>query len=230
VGDLPVLGRLFSNQQDSGQRTELVLAITPRILRNVRRPDANETELWVGTETVPKLRPVGGLRALAETGDDAPIAAAKPSTAVSLATDPAAPAAAGPQLKWAGPADAKVGDTVELKVALQSATPLRGMPMEITFSKDKLQLLDAAEGDYFRQDGAPTSFSKSGDAKEGRLNAGVLRNQARGAAGQGTVLTLRFKALAAGTGEVRIHQAQPIALGAGIAPPALPLPWTVQIR
>ena len=56
VGDLPVLGRLFSSQQDSAQRTELVLAITPRILRNIRRPDANETELWVGTDALPRLR------------------------------------------------------------------------------------------------------------------------------------------------------------------------------
>ena len=54
--DLPVLGRLFSSQQDQAQRTELILAITPRILRNVRRPDANESELWIGTEAAPRLK------------------------------------------------------------------------------------------------------------------------------------------------------------------------------
>jgi general secretion pathway protein D len=56
AGDLPVLGRLFSNQQDRFGRSELVLAITPRVLRNIRRPDANETELWVGTDALPRLR------------------------------------------------------------------------------------------------------------------------------------------------------------------------------
>jgi general secretion pathway protein D len=237
VGDLPVLGRLFSSQQDNSQRTELVLAITPRILRNIRRPDANETELWVGTEAVPKLRPVGGLRALTEPVADAKaaadgkVAAAAPAAAPMPATAPeAAPPATGPQLKWSGPADAKVGDTVELKLVLSSTQPLRGMPLEIAFSKEKLQLLDVMEGDYFRQDGSPTSFSKSGDGKDGKVNAGVLRNQATGAVGQGSVVTLRFKTLAAGTGEVRVVTAQPIALGAGIAAPALPTPWTVQIR
>jgi general secretion pathway protein D len=241
VGDLPVLGRLFSNQQDNSQRTELVLALTPRILRNVRRPDANETELWVGTEAAPKLRPVGGLRALTEPNDAAPAAQkpipdnSAPAAAGAAAPAPgASPDAAQPpqgaQLKWLGPTDAKPGDTVELKLAINSPTPLRGLPMELAFSKDKLQLLDASEAEFFKQDSAPTSFSKSGDGKDGKLNAGVLRNQATGVSGQGNVLTLRFKALAAGTGEVRVVTAQPIALGAGAPPPVLPQPWTLQIH
>ena len=56
LGDLPVLGRLFSNQLDTHHRTELVLAITPRILRNINRADDAANALWVGTETVPRLR------------------------------------------------------------------------------------------------------------------------------------------------------------------------------
>ena len=38
LGDLPLVGRLFSSQLNNGSRTELVLAITPRLVRNVRRP------------------------------------------------------------------------------------------------------------------------------------------------------------------------------------------------
>jgi general secretion pathway protein D len=56
LGDLPVLGRLFSSQKDDLQRTELILAITPRILRNSPRPDVAQTELWVGTEQATRLR------------------------------------------------------------------------------------------------------------------------------------------------------------------------------
>ncbi|MED5621553.1 secretin N-terminal domain-containing protein [Ideonella sp. BN130291] len=235
VGDLPVLGRLFSSQQDNSQRTELVLAITPRILRNIRRPDANESELWVGTEAVPKLRPVGGLRAVAETGAAAPAAGtapAVPATAAQLSAEPPkqeAPAAAV-RLAWSGPADAKVGQDVELQLLLNSTAALRGLPVELGFSVDKLQLLDVTEGDYFKRDGSPTSFSKSGEGQGGKVNAGVLRNQATGASGDGTVLRLRFKTLAPGTGEVRLQGVQPIALGAPGPAPQLPAPWTLQIR
>ena len=47
LGDLPLAGRLFSSQKDDVQRTELVLAITPRVLRSAPRPDLSQAELWV---------------------------------------------------------------------------------------------------------------------------------------------------------------------------------------
>jgi general secretion pathway protein D len=237
LGDLPVLGRLFSDQQDSSNHTELVLAITPHIMRNIRRPDATETELWVGTEDAPKLMPVGGLRALASSATDAPPqtgttpASASPATTTAATSNPAAlESDAAPQLHWSGATDLPVGGTLELNLEIDTTTALRGMPIEVSFSPDKLQLLDAAEGGFFKHDGAPTSFSKSGDTKGGKLNLGILRNQATAAGGKGTLLTLHFKALAKGTGEVRVTRAQGIGLGA--PPPAvqLPQPLTVQIH
>jgi general secretion pathway protein D len=239
VGDLPVLGRLFSSQVDNSQRTELVLAITPRVLRNVRRPDANETELWVGTEAQPRLRPVGGLRALAAPVADNVSAPARgaPGPALmapepSLVAPVPTPAAIEPVIafKWSGPAKARVGDTLELKLELTAKMPLRGTPMEIAFPKDKLQLIDVAEGEFFRRDGAATSFSKGGDGKEGRVGVGVLRNQGNGLSGVGSVLTLKFKAISAGPAEVKLMSAQGIGLEGPLPPPALGLPFAVQIR
>jgi len=49
-GDVPMLGRLFSTHKDDKQKTEIVLSITPHIVRNLVRPDANTTEFWFGTE------------------------------------------------------------------------------------------------------------------------------------------------------------------------------------
>ncbi|MCB4812084.1 type II secretion system protein GspD [Methylovorus menthalis] len=51
LGDIPILGRLFSNQEDRKNKTEIVLAITPRILGNISRPDAEISEYWSGTES-----------------------------------------------------------------------------------------------------------------------------------------------------------------------------------
>ncbi|HET9645396.1 MAG TPA: hypothetical protein VFP68_19035, partial [Burkholderiaceae bacterium] len=85
-------------------------------------------------------------------------------------------------------------------------------------------------GDFFKRDGVKTSFSTGGDGAEGKFSAGTLRNQATGASGQGTLLTMRFRALAAGAGQVRISGAQPIALDAPAVQPSLPAPWTLQVR
>jgi general secretion pathway protein D len=51
LGEVPVVGRLFGNQADDASKTEIVLSITPRIIRNVRRPDAALLEFDSGTES-----------------------------------------------------------------------------------------------------------------------------------------------------------------------------------
>ncbi len=52
LGDLPLIGRLFANQEDRKSKTEIVLAITPRVIGNITRPQAEITEYWSGTETL----------------------------------------------------------------------------------------------------------------------------------------------------------------------------------
>jgi len=47
LGDLPILGRLFSSKRESGAKTEIVLLITPRVLRAPLRPTPAQ-QLWDG--------------------------------------------------------------------------------------------------------------------------------------------------------------------------------------
>lgn len=59
LGDLPLIGRLFSSTKDSGSKTEIVLLITPRILRNLVKPEAVQPYVPSGTEVsvgAPPLR------------------------------------------------------------------------------------------------------------------------------------------------------------------------------
>ncbi len=73
LGEVPIVGRLFGNQADDSSKTEIILSITPRILRNVVRPAATTMEFDSGTETslgsraassgstgTPPLTPAGG--------------------------------------------------------------------------------------------------------------------------------------------------------------------------
>ncbi|MEX3953727.1 secretin N-terminal domain-containing protein [Paraburkholderia sp. EG287B] len=50
LGQLPVLGRLFSNHQGDHVKTEIVLQITPHIVRPQLAADADTQELWSGTD------------------------------------------------------------------------------------------------------------------------------------------------------------------------------------
>jgi len=44
LGDLPMIGRLFGSQKDERNKTEIVLLITPYIVRNIDRPEASALE------------------------------------------------------------------------------------------------------------------------------------------------------------------------------------------
>jgi len=50
LGDLPVIGRLFSSQTDTRNKTEVVLLITPRVLRNVIPPESATLAQYSGTD------------------------------------------------------------------------------------------------------------------------------------------------------------------------------------
>ena len=50
LADLPVLGRLFTNNNDSRTKTEIVLLITPYVVHNLDRPPPSALEIASGTE------------------------------------------------------------------------------------------------------------------------------------------------------------------------------------
>jgi len=64
LGDIPLLGRLFSNQEDKKSKTEIVLAITPRIIGNLNLPQAEIVEYWSGTESLISDKPQVSLPAV----------------------------------------------------------------------------------------------------------------------------------------------------------------------
>jgi general secretion pathway protein D len=51
IGNLPILGRLFGATTDDDKDTEIVLSITPHLVRNIQRPDASLAYFTSGTES-----------------------------------------------------------------------------------------------------------------------------------------------------------------------------------
>lgn len=58
LSQLPLIGRLFSAPLDSRTKNEIVLSITPRLLRGAARPDAHRLEFWSGTANVLHTEPL----------------------------------------------------------------------------------------------------------------------------------------------------------------------------
>ncbi|GAB4295077.1 MAG: tetratricopeptide repeat protein [Desulfuromonadia bacterium] len=88
LGDIPVLGTLFSNNHKEGEKTELLLAITPRIVRGQSLPVAENSAFWTGLEDDPSVtRAYNSFR-------DETVAPAPPSSG-STPAPPALPTGAG---------------------------------------------------------------------------------------------------------------------------------------
>ncbi|MDC8785703.1 secretin N-terminal domain-containing protein [Roseateles koreensis] len=106
LSTLPVVGRLFGVTQDNRTKTEIVLLITPRIVRNLALPDASTTRLAGGTDASPGafssllranakagVGPVGGGGGAGWMAPRGPEAAPSPPTPGAAGSPPALPAA-----------------------------------------------------------------------------------------------------------------------------------------
>ena len=243
LGDVPIVGRLFGNQADDGSKTEIVLSITPRILRNVRRPDASVIEFDSGTENSlgsrPSATPAGpaapapvpsSAQQATVTSSVSPAAAAAPAYAPSITTPNPALSGSAAILRWQGPAQLKVGDTFALQLLMQSDQPVVSVPMALAFDARMLQVTSVVEGDFLRQGGTQTGFTSRVDPS-GQILVTGTRTGDTGATAVGAVATINFRVAAAANPETQVQllTIAPIGLGGRSIAAPLPPPHAIRI-
>ena len=50
LGDIPILGKLFASADDGTIKTDILMSITPNIVRGMELPDKDSQTFWSGTE------------------------------------------------------------------------------------------------------------------------------------------------------------------------------------
>ncbi|GFO65180.1 tetratricopeptide repeat protein [Geomonas paludis] len=106
LGDIPVLGTLFSSTGKSNDKSELLLAITPRIVRGVTVPDTDVAAFWSGREDEPSTNKPYQSFIEPEFADTAAPAKAAPAKAAPAKKPAPAPAAVPGAAPAAAPATA----------------------------------------------------------------------------------------------------------------------------
>jgi general secretion pathway protein D len=207
LGQIPVLGRLFSSHKKDGKKTEIVLAITPRIVGSAQLPGAGAVEYWSGTEASLRsaplsMKPLGSV-ALSTTAAATP-AARSPAPQVRRDVPPApvpapvpAPAAEAVVLSWQGPAQATAGETISLTLNAQSVQAVSRMGLLVSFDPQVFKALEVTEGDFLKQGDTQTTFSKTVDQASGQIRVDLAGIGPDGASGTGSIATLTFEAVAA---------------------------------
>jgi len=256
LGDIPVLGRLFGTHHTDREKGEIVLSITPHIIRMQSHPPSDATEFWYGSEahtraspyastespagaaaapaSMPMPPPNSGVQPVnpsippgsvsAPLGEgpgtppqpttststySAPVTPPAPqglpATAVpgSIAATGAAAAAAAASagagagarsaLNLQGPADTRVGDEFQVVLQLSSQQGITRLRSQLRFDAAALQLISATVGDVVpAAAGGPTVDTKGGGAQ-----LDVVASPEDPVQGSGSLMILRFKALAA---------------------------------
>jgi general secretion pathway protein D len=225
LGDLPLVGRLFGTQKDDSNRNEILLSITPRVVRSIRRPEILAAEFESGTESrvgaeplslapstpadvpvVPNAAPNSATGAAPSTAPlAAPNAAVRPaiepptSSAASSSASPSQEAAESLRFSWQIPAQVKVGERFTATLRAETPAALRGLPVLIQFDPQLLELVGAQEGELFKRTGPGSRFSSHVDQTQGK--AFIATSLAAGAVGTGpstgSVAAFQFKALKA---------------------------------
>lgn len=251
LGELPVVGRLFGSTADNNQKTEIVLSITPRLVRNIQRADAALVEFRAGTDSSFRNRPDSGAitSSAPPPNMSTPVAPSAPrpamgnnpmspptglsntgaiqsSGAITNTADAAIPTA---QLRWQGPTQAKTGEAFAVQLMMQTDQPVVSLPMAVSFDNRVLQVVSVNEGEYLKQGGAQTSFSSRVDPN-GQILMTATRSGDGGATAPGVVATINFRALtAADSSRIQLLTVAPVGLGGRSVPVAPPAPHVVTL-
>lgn len=248
LGDIRGLNRVFGSQRDASEKTEIVLSITPRLIRPARMPDANLNEFWSGTDATLRLRPLGlgsvePVSATPAAARDASTALRSASTATAERVAAAAAAAPGPTVPlnaaqrppsaaaalFDGPTSAKSGDIITVGVRLSTDGGVRALPIQLKVDPEKFQIVEVSEGNFFRPSGGGSVFTRHIDNATGHVQVVAQRSGADGTAGDGVVLNVRLKALAPGMSTVEVVSANVLGIE-GVDPPlSLPPPLAITV-
>jgi general secretion pathway protein D len=196
LGEAPILGRLFGTTSDNNQKTEIVLSITPRLVRNIDRPAANLAQFPSGTESTFKIMSIE--RNPAEQNSKSgsgltPNAGGEKALPGQAAVREHEPGKVN-EIDLVFPANAVVGETFTVDVNLETKESLSALPVTIAFDGKILKIVNVAEGDFFKQSGASTSFASKVDPS-GQLAINVLQPGKNGSSGKGRVATITFQPL-----------------------------------
>lgn len=245
LGDIPILGYLFSTTATDTITTEVVLTITPHIVRNVNVPPVEAQAFWSGTETnyattplfpeivrktslkSPSSRPSPeageGVGALPRSSPPAiaPIPNPLPSQGrgdrgEAVAGGAAVLAIRPPELS------AFAGQEFAVELLADNVESLSESVVIVTYDPKVLEFRRAVQGEFLTRNGAPGSVTIVSAAPAGGQMTLHFRSEGTPAAGSGVLGMLFFQGKAPGSSAIDIQNAT--VSGAG----AKPIPVTVK--
>ncbi|MEC5386762.1 secretin N-terminal domain-containing protein [Uliginosibacterium sp. H3] len=212
IGRLPMLGHLFSNSNNSNTKTEIILLITPRVVRNISPTALSRTSMAAGTDASVGTAPMRVTtptppRSLDVRGSgNAGQAAAPPAPPPPPPSSPVPNEGMGATLTLAGPSRIAPGQEFSVTVSASAESAIR--VAETTVSWDST---------LFEQVGVPASGGSAtlSLAPSGNSASAQLRLRAKIDGNGDGMIEVSAARVSASADDVSTNNPQPLAIKVG---------------
>ena len=214
LAKLPIFGRLFSDNKTEHEEDEVLIVLTPRIVRMPDWSRANLQPLFSGTETNVQVKRTGELRTPQPEQPTQSPPTPQPTANANVATTgsvaPTSAAAANPTAKIRFEPQnitLKPGQTATLGVVVENVNDLFSIPMLLQYNPAVISIEDIQHGGFLSGGTQEIAIVSQPFKDKGQYVISATRQpNTPGVNGSGTLLGIVVKALTPGSTALSIVQ------------------------
>lgn len=195
--NLPILGNLFSNTDRTLEQTDVILTITPHIIRTMPLTEEDGKPLWIENDSLSFVSSQGETypESFPEEEELSPEALARETRGLnSVFFHP-------------GTTELPVGNTFSLNLEVQSQVDITALSVNINFDPKLVRLKEVQRGELVTQFGEKASFLQSVN-QGGTAVIGFSSPSPASGVKSGTLAVLVFEAVASGQTSLTISSIQ----------------------
>ena len=222
AAQLPLLKYLFSDNSNEIQDNEILIVLTPHVIRFPSIEEANLETIASGTDTNARVYLTDSDPLPASTTASSAPAQTAPGTRPDGATQapanvqgvPAPPqmntapgGAVSTQLRFdPGTTNMKVGDTAVIGLSVSGVNDLYSIPVMIHYNPQVVEVQEVRDGGFLSGAGQPVAIVQSINKDAGQVVISATRSKSPGVNGNGTLIGLVVKAIGPGSSPLQVLQ------------------------
>jgi general secretion pathway protein D len=223
VAHIPFLKYFFSDNHRESTDTEVLIALTPHVVRMPSITADDLRTIAAGTDTNVRVYSKDENTAPPPPPAQPPGQTATPGASATAAN---APAAGGASLQFQpDTVSLKTGDTMTVGLAVSNAQDLFSIPLLLQYNPAVIQVTDIRNGGFLSGGTEDIAVVHQENQQQGQSVVSATRQpNTPGISGSGTLLGIVIKAIAPGTSQLQIvqvnardSQQRPISLSTGSA-------------
>ncbi len=198
IKDLPIIGRLFSYTDQEIQQNDVIMTVTPYIIRSLELEDSDRLPLWLPLEGVSGEGGGGRLPSTPGSGED---------EMMDIVQRERGQEAMGSNRVMLSPPGYETGAGREVRVNVSMITQdeIHNMTLNFAFNPQVLKLKSIIRGNILSRLGGDAAMLENIDNASGAAIVGFTSPQMnQGFKGSGNIVTLVFDSLESGESQVAV--------------------------